>query len=115
MLIVSWLIWSSPAVALIGALLLPVAGEVGLPAIWAAVAMNIFGHGAALSSDFFIQGAPAISSKAAGLDVTEVMKASIPLWGVMCIVTIGVATYMMIQDTKKNPYQKQKNTNGTYG
>lgn len=114
MLIVSWLIWPSPAVALIGALLLPVAGEVGLPAIWAAVAMNIFGHGAALSSDFFIQGAPAISSKAAGLDVTEVMKASIPLWAVMCVVTIGVATYMMIQDTKKNPYQKQKNTNGTF-
>ncbi|MDD3416486.1 MAG: hypothetical protein PHY47_21190 [Lachnospiraceae bacterium] len=114
MLIVSWLIWPSPAVALIGALLLPVAGEVGLPAIWAAVAMNIFGHGAALSSDFFIQGAPAISSKAAGLDVTEVMKASIPLWSVMCVVTIGVATYMMIQDTKKNPYQKQKNANGSF-
>lgn len=110
MLIVSWLIWPSPAVALIGALLLPVAGEVGLPAIWAAVAMNIFGHGGGLSSDFFIQGAPAISAEAAGLDVTEVMKASVPLWAIMLIVTVFVATFLMIRDTKKNPINGKKNT-----
>ena len=73
MLIVSWLIWPSPAVALIGALLLPVAGRVGLPAIWAAVAMNLFGHGAGLSSDFFIQGAPDIAATAAGVDTVAVM------------------------------------------
>ncbi|MDO4553864.1 MAG: hypothetical protein Q4B70_01805 [Lachnospiraceae bacterium] len=102
MLIVSWLIWPSPAVALIGALLLPVAGEVGLPAIWAAVAMNLFGHGAGLSSDFFIQGAPAISSKAAGIEVTEVMKASVPLWAVMTITTVGIAFFMMLREKKTN-------------
>lgn len=102
MLIVSWLIWPSPAVALIGALLLPVAAEVGLPAIWAAVAMNIFGHGAGLSSDFFIQGAPAISAKAAGLDVVDVMKASVPLWAVMVVTTVAVSFYMMRKDLKNN-------------
>ena len=62
MLIISWLLWPSPAVVLIGALLLPVAGRVKLPAIWAAVTMNIFGHGMALSSDFVVQGAPAITA-----------------------------------------------------
>ena len=98
MLIVSWLIWPSPAVALIGALLLPVAGRVGLPAIWAAVAMNLFGHGAGLSSDFFIQGAPDIAATAAGVDTVAVMRASVPLWAVMCIVTLGVAFWMMRQE-----------------
>ena len=90
MLIMSWLIWPSPAVALIGALLLPVAARVGLPALWAAVAMNLFGHGAGLSSDFFIQGAPDITATAAGVDTASVMKASVPLW-------------MMRRDLKQNP------------
>ncbi len=103
MLIVSWLIWPSPAVALIGALLLPVASQVGLSAIWAAVAMNIFGHGAGLSSDFFIQGAPAISATAAGISVTDVMRASVPLWAVMSVTTITVSFIMMKKDLKMNP------------
>ncbi len=102
MLIVSWLIWPSPAVALIGALLLPVAGEVGLPVIWAAVAMNIFGHGIGLSSDFVIQGAPSITAAAAGIDVNEVIKASIPLWITMSVVTAGVAFFMMLREMKLN-------------
>ncbi|MBA9084654.1 hypothetical protein FHR92_001115 [Fontibacillus solani] len=38
------------AVALIGAVLLPVAIRVGLPALGAAMAMNLFGHGIALSA-----------------------------------------------------------------
>jgi len=76
MLIASWFIWPSPAVALVGAILLPVALKAGLPAIWAAVAMNLFGHGIGLSSDYFIQGAPAITAKAAGLSTTDIMKAS---------------------------------------
>ncbi len=102
MLIVSWLIWPSPAVALIGALLLPVAGEVGLPVIWAAVAMNIFGHGIGLSSDFVIQGAPSITAAAAGIDANAVMKASIPLWLTMSVVTASVAFFMMLREMKLN-------------
>lgn len=102
MLIVSWLIWPSPAVALIGALLLPVAGEVGLPVIWAAVSMNIFGHGIGLSSDFVIQGAPSITAKAAGIDVNDVISASIPLWITMSVVTAGVAFFMMLREMKLN-------------
>jgi hypothetical protein len=102
MLIVSWLIWPSPAVALIGALLIPVAGEVGLPIIWAAVSMNIFGHGMGLSSDFVIQGAPSITAKAAGIDSNDVMMASIPLWITMSVVTAGVAFFMMLREMKQN-------------
>lgn len=106
MLIASWFVWPSPAVALVGALLLPVALKAGLPAIWAAVAMNLFGHGIGLSGDYFIQGAPAITAKAAGIDTTEIMAASVPLWLVMSIVTIAVAFFMFLKDMKKSPVEQ---------
>lgn len=101
MMAVSWIIWPSPSVALIGAILLPAAIESGLPALWAAVSMNLFGHGIALCSDFFIQGAPTITAKAANVSPTEIMVASLPLWAVMSVVTIGVAYWMFKQDMKK--------------
>lgn len=102
MMVVSWFIWPSPAVALIGAIMLPAAIRSGLPAIWAAVAMNLFGHGIALSSDFFIQGAPSITAKAAGIkDPIDVMMASLPLWGTMSVVTVAAAYILMRRDMKK--------------
>ncbi len=78
MLVVSWFFWPSPGVALIGAVLLPAAVRVGLPALGAAMAMNLFGHGIALSGDYIIQGAPKLTADAAGLKVSEVMQASVP-------------------------------------
>jgi hypothetical protein len=104
MMIISWLVWPSPAVPLVGAVLLPAALKAGLPALYAAVAMNLFGHGIALSSDFFIQGAPAITAKGAGIEVSEVMKASVPLWLTMSIVTVIVAFVIMKKDMKMNSY-----------
>lgn len=114
MMIISWLVWPSPAVPLVGAVLLPAALKAGLPAIYAAVAMNLFGHGIALSSDFFIQGAPAITAKGAGIEVSEVMKASVPLWLTMSVVTVIVAFFMMKQDMKKHAYaMKETDVNST--
>lgn len=106
MLIASWFIWPSPAVALVGALMLPFALKAGLPAIWAAVAMNLFGHGLGLSGDYFIQGAPSITSKAAGISTVDLMRASIPLWAVMSVVTLSVAFFLFVRDMKKNPIEK---------
>ena len=74
MMVISCFFWPSPAVALIGAVLLPVAIRVGLPALGAAMAMNLFGHGIALSGDFIIQGAPKLTADAAGLPVAEVIS-----------------------------------------
>ena len=102
MLGISLFFWPSPASVLIGAILLPVALKVGLPAIGVAVAMNIFGHGIALSGDFVIQGAPKLTADAAGLPVSEVVSASIPLVIVMGVVTSLVAFYMLKRDMKLN-------------
>lgn len=101
MMIISWFFWPSPAVALLGAVLLPVAIRAGLPALGVAMAMNLFGHGIALSSDFIIQGAPKLTADAAGLPVSEVISASIPLVIVMGAVTTIVAFIMLKKDMKR--------------
>jgi len=100
MMIISWFFWPSPAVALMGAVLLPVAIRVGLPALGVAMAMNLFGHGIALSGDFVIQAAPKITADAAGLPVGDVVAASIPLVIVMGAVTTITAFYLLRRDMK---------------
>ncbi|MGX1827850.1 hypothetical protein ACWIE6_06365 [Paenibacillus taichungensis] len=100
MMIVSLFFWPSPAVALVGAVLLPVAVRVGLPPIGAAIAMNLFGHGIALSGDYIIQGAPKLTADAAGLPVTSVMTASIPLVIVMGTVSTVTAFWMLRKEIK---------------
>lgn len=109
MMIISWFFWPSPAVALMGAVLLPVAVRVGLPAIGVAVAMNLFGHGIALSSDFIIQGAPKLTSDAAGLPVGDVISASIPLVITMGVVTTIVAFITLKRDMKTGKIKAEEN------
>lgn len=105
MMVTSWFFWPSPAVALIGAVLLPVAVRVGLPALGAAMAMNLFGHGIALSGDYIIQGAPKLTADAAGLPVSSVMEASVPLVIVMGLVTTVTAFWMMRRDIKRGTWR----------
>ena len=100
MMVISWFFWPSPAVALIGAVMLPVAIKAGLPALAVAMTMNLFGHGIALSGDFIIQGAPKLTADAAGLPVSEVISASVPLVFVMGIVTTVVAFIFLKRDLK---------------
>lgn len=101
MMIMSWFFWPSPAVALLGAVLLPVAIRAGLPALGVAMAMNLFGHGIALSSDFVIQGAPKLTADAAGIPVGDVVSASVPLVITMGVVTTVVAFLMLRRDMKR--------------
>ncbi len=101
MMIISFFFWPSPAVALIGAVLLPVAVRVGLPAIGVAMAMNLFGHGIALSGDYIIQAAPKLTADAAGIPINDVMQASVPLVIVMGVVTTITAFYFIKRDLKR--------------
>nr|WP_306220193.1 hypothetical protein [Cohnella sp. WQ 127256] len=112
MMVTSLFFWPSPGVALIGAVLLPVALRVGLPALGAAIAMNLFGHGIALSGDYIIQGAPKLTADAAGLPVNSVMEASVPLVIVMGLVTTVVAFWMMRKDMKNGKWRDGLVDNG---
>ncbi|MCX7780661.1 MAG: hypothetical protein N2491_07075, partial [Negativicutes bacterium] len=108
MMLASWFFWPSPATALIGAIMFPVAVRAGLPAMGAAVAMNLFGHGIALSTDYVIQGAPTITAKAAGFtEPSAVISASIPLALTMGLVST-VAAYVLIKRDIKQNAEKHK-------
>ena len=88
MFLFSLFLWPSPSVALVGAIMLPFAVKSGLNPLAAAMAMNLFGHGFALSYDVVIQGAPAISAGAAGLDTSSILRQAWPLFWAMGIVTV---------------------------
>lgn len=100
MMILSWFFWPSPAVALVGALFLPLAKKAGLPAMGVAIAINLFGHGIALSSDYIIQAAPKLTADAAGIPIGSVISASIPLAITMGVVTTTAAFYYLRKDIK---------------
>ena len=100
MFVVSLLIWPSPAVALMGAFFIPLAQKAGLPAIYMAVALNLFGHGAALSGDFFIQGVPAVAAESAGYTSSDLMPYLVPLWITMTVITIGMSFLLMKLDVR---------------
>ena len=91
MLLFSLFLWPSPSVALVGAIMLPFAVKAGLKPLAAAMAMNLFGHGIALSYDFVIQGAPAISAGAAGISTSDILTQGRPVFWVMGIVTVTAA------------------------
>jgi len=101
MYIASVFFWPSPAVALIGTVLIPVAARVGLPAMGAAVAMNIAGHGMALSADPVIQAATRISASAANLPSSAVMPYTSLFSTILGVVAFAVAALLLHRDMRK--------------
>lgn len=98
MLVFSLFLWPSPSVALVGAIMLPFAVKAGLKPVAAAMAMNLFGHGIALSYDFVIQGAPAISAGAAGITASLILSEGKYIFGVMGAVTV-VSAFILNRKT----------------
>jgi hypothetical protein len=110
MTIITTLIWPSPAVALIGGLLTPIAIRAGLPAIGAAIAMNIFGHGFAFAFDAVIQGAPGIVAGTAGVGAWDVISGGAPIFAVIGVVAVALSYLRLKKDLKVNAarYEAEK-------
>lgn len=106
MMVFSLFLWPSPAVALVGAILVPLAVKKGLTPLAAAMAMNLFGHGIALSSDIVIQGAPAITAASAGLEPQNIIQIGFPLFLTMSIATV-VSAFLL---NKKSMINKSGST-----
>ena len=102
MYIAALFVWPSPATALVGTILFPAGLAVGLPAISVAMAMNLFGHGVCLSTDYVIQGAPKLTAEAAGVPVSDILVASTPLNIVASIVALVVAWFFVVRKDIKN-------------
>ena len=94
MLILSWFIWPTPAVALLGALVLPCAIVGGLPPMIAGMSLSIFGKGIGLSSDFIIQGTPSVTAKMTGIPVGDIVAANIPVWATVSLVAATSAFFI---------------------
>lgn len=92
--------WPTPAVALVGTVLVPVAVRVGLPALAAAVAINLAGHGMALSADPIIQGATRLTAGAAGIDPSELLPYTVLFSLVTGVIAISIALYTIRRDMK---------------
>jgi len=77
--------WPTPATALVGTILIPIAVAAGLKPLMACMALNIAGHGMALSGDIILQGGPRITAGSAGVPVDGVL-----FYGALFAIIIGV-------------------------
>ncbi|MBU8908238.1 hypothetical protein [Desertibacillus haloalkaliphilus] len=109
MYIAATFFWPTPAVALVGTVLIPVAMKMGLPAMGAAVSLNLFGHGMALSGDLVIQGATRLTSAAAGVESTAILPYTALFSFITGFVAIGIAFFTIRRDMKSGKL-KSENT-----
>ncbi|PXY30070.1 hypothetical protein BAY59_12655 [Prauserella coralliicola] len=84
---ISLFFWPTPAVPLIGAVLVPVAIRAGLRPMAVGMVMACAGQGMALSSDYVIRVAPGLSAQAGGMDPNAVADKAM----VLSLVVGGVA------------------------
>lgn len=102
---ISLFFWPTPAVPLVGALLIPVAVRSGLPPIGAAIAISLAGQGMALSSDYVIQIAPTLTATAAGIDVGPVADRAFVLSIITGGISILIAYFMLRKQILKPSIQ----------
>lgn len=100
--VISLFFWPTPAVPLVGAVLIPVAIRAGLSPLSVGMVIAIAGQGMALSSDYIIKVAPGISATSAGVDTDSVADKSMVLSLVVGLVALLV-TYVMQRRTWQKP------------
>ncbi|AKS35716.1 hypothetical protein [Mycolicibacterium goodii] len=100
--VISLFFWPTPAVPLVGAVLIPVAIRAGLSPMSVGMVIAIAGQGMALSSDYIIKVAPGISAKSAGVDADSVADKAMVLSLVVGLTAL-VLTYVMQRRTWRNP------------
>lgn len=89
--VISLFFWPTPAVPLVGAVLIPVAIRAGLSPLSVGMVIAIAGQGMALSSDYIIKVAPGISAKAAGVDPDAVADKALVLSLIVGLTALTIA------------------------
>jgi hypothetical protein len=103
--LISLFFWPTPAVPLIGAVLIPVAIRAGLRPMAVGFTIAVAGQGMALSSDFVIRVAPGLSAKAAGVNPDVVANRAM----IMSVIVGGLALvigYLMEFRKMRRPSQQ---------
>jgi hypothetical protein len=91
---ISLFFWPTPAVPLIGAVLIPVAIRAGLRPMAVAFTVAIAGQGMALSSDFVIRVAPGLSATAAGVNADSVANRAMVLSLIVGLTALGIGYFL---------------------
>ncbi|HEU4568863.1 MAG TPA: hypothetical protein VFR99_12580 [Marmoricola sp.] len=103
--IISLFFWPTPAVPLIGAVLIPVAIRAGLRPMAVAFTVAVAGQGMALSSDFVIRVAPGLSATAAGVNADTVADKAMVL-SLVVGVTALVIGYVLEFRRMRHPSER---------
>lgn len=99
--VISLFFWPTPAVPLIGAVLIPVAIRAGLRPMAVGFAIAVSGQGMALSSDFVIRVAPGLSAKAANVDADSVASHAMVLSLIVGVFALVVGYIMEFRKMRK--------------
>jgi hypothetical protein len=91
---ISLFFWPTPAVPLIGAVLIPVAIRAGLRPMAVAFTVAVAGQGMALSSDFVIRVAPGLSATAAGVNADSVANRAMVLSLIVGLTALGIGYFL---------------------
>ena len=103
--VISLFFWPTPAVPLVGAVLIPVAIRAGMTPLSVGMVVAIAGQGMALSSDYIIKVAPGLSAKAAGVDPDVVADKALVL-SLIVGLTALIITYVMQRRTFRTAFSR---------
>ena len=98
---ISLFFWPTPAVPLIGAVLVPVAIRAGLRPLAAGFTVAIAGQGMALSSDYVIRVAPGLSATAANADPAVVADRAFVLSLIVGGIALAIGYAMEVKKMRK--------------
>ena len=97
---ISLFFWPTPAVPLIGAVLVPVAIRAGLRPLAAGFTVAIAGQGMALSSDYVIRVAPGLSATAANADPAVVADRAFVLSLIVGGIALAIGYAMEVRNMR---------------
>ena len=98
---ISLFFWPTPAVPLIGAVLVPVAIRAGLRPLAAGFTVAIAGQGMALSSDYVIRVAPGLSATAANADPSVVADRAFVLSLIVGGIALAIGYAMEVKKMRR--------------
>lgn len=116
MWILTLMIWPTPAITLLGAVVVPALKKVGLNPLGLALSLTLFGEGLGLSGDFIIQGAPSLLSKSTGIPVPVLINESLLIVlssGLLAVLTGSLLLKFKLKDDSSPCTLKDKNLEPT--
>jgi len=96
----SLMFWPTPALAIVGAVLLPVALKAGVPPVTAAAVIGIGGAGLA-SSDYILRAGPGISAAASGASIDMIADRAFVLSTIAGIIALSLLFVGYVRDRRK--------------